>query len=178
LPQQTTQDRIVVCDCFTLFRGIVGPPEGSDALLLSLFGPYAAGSYVGLTTNEEFDRAMTIVAEHADRRPDKFNAAAASWAKSQLEAIEAGSWARFAVREHPTVEVLRQHDHLVLLSAAERWGAGFLTTRNPDLLSIGEYRSVKLRPAPRSAGGTPRRLGRFGTKSTLCNAKPASGHSP
>ena len=63
-----SRDRLVVCDCYTLFVGVVGPREGANAILVSLFLGAEPGGYLGLTTDSELERAKAMVLEHAERR--------------------------------------------------------------------------------------------------------------
>jgi hypothetical protein len=86
-----------------------------------------------------------MVEAHAKRRPDKFGEPAACRALETLHHLPDGIWPGFEVRRHPTVSALASDDHMVLLSAAASWGAGFFTTRDPGLLVLSAYKGVKIR---------------------------------
>lgn len=106
LGSRHSRDRLVVCDCYTLFVGVVGPREGASAILVSLFLGAEPGGYLGLTTDSELERARAMVLEHADRRPEKMSRAATVAALALLDRLGTRSYPNFQVRSHPTVSAV------------------------------------------------------------------------
>lgn len=142
------RDRVIVCDCLTLFLAIVGPVDGAAAVLLPLFIAGGPNGYLGVTTTKEFARARTIVADHARRRPEKFSAKAARLARKQFDFLEADACGNFDVLPHPAIVNLEgksRDDHLMLLSAAVEWGAGYFSTFNSDLRRMKHFGDVRIR---------------------------------
>lgn len=144
-------DRLVVCDCLTLFVAMDGPNDGPAATLVALFlGDDPDGPHV-ITTAAELHRAPRIVREHAHKRAEKFPPSALRHAEGQLDALEPGALEQFAVSPHPTVTAIaddERDDHLLVLSAAVAWGAGHFSTYNADLRRMKSFAGINISPTP------------------------------
>jgi len=140
-------DRLVVCDCLTLFVAMVGPNTGAAATLVALFlGDDPDGPH-GVTTATELQRARRIVRDHARKRAEKFPPRALRHAERQLDVLESGALEQFAVAPHPTVTAIagdERDDHLLVLSAAVAWGAGHFSTYNGDLRRMKTFAGINI----------------------------------